>query len=492
MNHNEYLSTFNQFFEQGSKDVHSRIKGLEQLIEQAISVERGLDIVRSANPDIALDEVYKTLTAADLMYLSLASRLPADVNPLAHPFNVKLRGLQFKVNGKSRNVQYVSPVSTHVQNQLFTIQINKDEVLQECESIFRYFHNRYLGKTKQAASRSFFEMKTGTNIDDLLVTISDRFERPLEDLNENRWGVVFTKSGVLFLDGTSYKYDFIPYTESARKEVEKHLKGFRKYNQKTIPFKTKLETADYIREFMSVLEAVVGRKSRGLPHSQLSPVEQRAFEIESQYGIRINYKKMDVGKKQFFPALSVSDLAVIDEILGLIRGMSGLYIYEIYKGNNPKGYVRTERGATDFVNRKVSRLYSDMLGTGDEALVFRELGRRERLIEILEPELEALKVDFDKYFPVQLAHIARGVFLDLPEERRNEYMAIVEPEIKRQLATLQVFGYNWTKNVFPLSMIDFMKSAIEYQRARIENRPYRLSEPKINFFDALFRPRLSQ
>jgi hypothetical protein len=78
----------------------------------------------------------------------------------------------------------------------------------------------------------------------------------------------------------------------------------------------------------------------------------------------------------------------------------------------------------------------------------------------------------------------------MSDDRRNEYIGLAESDIRNQLATLSMHGYNREKNVFPLSMIDFMKSAVEYRMAKMEQRHPTLSKPKIDFFDELFRPRI--
>jgi hypothetical protein len=288
-----------------------------------------------------------------------------------------------------------------------------------------------------------------------------------------------------------------PYTPNLQQQIDNVIREHRKYNKTTPSLTVRDELKVFRDNFMMHLYNFVNNTVRTFSTQNLSDIEQRAFNLEKGYGVKIDYRGMDFDHQRFHPPINNGDLNVIENILEIIQDTFLKYFSEIQKINGPRRYDGSKESALQLMDERVSRLYSRAVTSSqgkvtplDNRLLSHspsyQPSASKGIIILDEVGVEALKEDFNRYLPYHLSSIGRNLFLGLPENLSSEYLQLAKPEIERQLDLIQVMGYDRKRNESSLTMVDFMRFISEYHIAHIERRPYSLDEGRVAFYDKLF------
>jgi len=486
---NDYISEFRIVYDTQKVDSLMGIQAIRDTISSTISLDHGIHMIEQSHPGIEEEEILKKLTTKDLLYLSLLEETPLKIDALRSIYSVKIQGIRFGAYRAAKYAAYKPSLNYLIQNQRDILKRTFDNVLEEGESIFRYFHNNNQTKT---GKRNFTELNTGQNISGLLEGISNVFSGQTDKKEAH---CLFTYAGLILI-GPDKDFEFLQFNQQGQEQISKHLKGYRKASPPRIQGSTKDQLNRFRSVFSTTLEQEVDNALRHLKRKgKIGPIDRKAVELEDEYGVKVNYLKINQSRQIFYPRLSEADIDVLSNMLEVMAGMSNLYLSDIFKAEPPIGYNGID--TAKLANRRVASYYTNILRDKNDANMifklkagFSDGGFQNGEVSFDAVDLDSLKIDFDRYMPFQLQRIAHIIFTQLPDQLRDEYAQSVKDSIKKQMSIISPYGYSAKHCTIPLAGIDFMKSAAEYQLAKNENRANNLDLHRNSFFDRLFNLRL--
>tara|TARA_Y100000034_G_scaffold20219_3_gene23059 strand:- start:7945 stop:9543 length:1599 start_codon:yes stop_codon:yes gene_type:complete len=528
MDKDKYLEKLSLLINEQRKSNLENINVIDQVIENLLSLDKGVDLIRTMHHDISLDEIFNHLATHDLFYFSLLEDFPEGIDPLIHEYYVDIGGFVFRTGHKSsKRGKFHKSLDLFIYNLLNSVQREQEDFIKEGESVFRLFYNHYLGDLhmkeltckmqnqdlEMPQNVNLIEITTNSKLSlDFLLHMSDYFDNS-NDVVFLRDGILmFTEAGVVYLEGNLEDHKFIPYSSRTIKKVRSFLNRSDSIQVRKnfgIREKLKRDVYNFRSQIMKKVESSVNHKVQALNLEDLSSVEKKAKELFKKYGSVVKYKERVNSRKseiRFCPPFTFSELELVDKILDLIKNLSGLYIDSVFKYNASKEFDGTVKKAYNMINQRFSKLYSSAFVAPENAHLYNNNNNNnnnnnqvtssydylkpEICLSFTPEELLALKHNFSKYFPIKLAYLAKNIFYSLTPEQKKNYIGVVEPEIKQNFKYIKAYGLNVEDNITELATIDFMKCAAKYQLAKISKREPKLNPQRITYFENLFRLRL--
>ena len=85
---NDNILQFKELFDEQKAQGLISIQSLDDILSNIVSIEDGVDVIRSYHPSIIINDIINQITSLDLLYLSLVHTLPNGVDPLIHNWAV--------------------------------------------------------------------------------------------------------------------------------------------------------------------------------------------------------------------------------------------------------------------------------------------------------------------------------------------------------------------------------------------------------------------